>query len=140
MNSRKGKEGQFEIIWISRCRDYESFGQYFTHMNWLAMQPEDAMGVRGQQLATKYKVKGIPSLVLLDEVGSIITLDARNKIPLDKAGIGFPWRNPIAQAYINLVPKSLRLLLKTQLNVVKEQFITKFKQVVFGLKTTAATA
>jgi hypothetical protein len=74
-------------------------------MNWLAMQPEDAMGIRGQQLASRYKVKGIPSLVLLDEVGNVITLDARNKIPTDKAGIGFPWRNPIAQAYVNLVPK-----------------------------------
>eukprot|EP00590_Aulacoseira_subarctica_P003270 CAMPEP_0172426386 /NCGR_PEP_ID=MMETSP1064-20121228/37174_1 /TAXON_ID=202472 /ORGANISM="Aulacoseira subarctica , Strain CCAP 1002/5" /LENGTH=348 /DNA_ID=CAMNT_0013169947 /DNA_START=13 /DNA_END=1059 /DNA_ORIENTATION=- len=138
INSRKGKEGQFEIIWISRCRDYESFGQYFTHMNWLAMQPEDAMGARGQLLAAKYKVKGIPSLVLLDEVGATITVDGRNKIPLDKAGIGFPWRNPVAQAYINIIPKSLRLLLKTQLNAIKNQLITKFKKVALGIKATAA--
>ena len=48
MNERKGKEGDFEIIWVSRCRDYESWGQYFTHMNWLAMSPEEAMGTRGQ--------------------------------------------------------------------------------------------
>ena len=40
MNARKGKENQFEIVCVSRCRDFESFGQYFTHMNWLAMQPE----------------------------------------------------------------------------------------------------
>jgi nucleoredoxin len=140
INSRKGREGQFEIVWISRCRDYESFAQYFTQMNWLAMQPEDAMGTRGQQLALRYKVKGIPSLVLLDEVGNVITLDARNKIPQDKAGIGFPWRNPIAQAYVNLVPKSVRLLIKTQLLDFKENFITKLKLLVSNIQVARAAA
>ena len=38
----------------------------------------------------------IPTLVLLDEIGNLITTDARNKIPLDKAGIGFPWKSPIS--------------------------------------------
>lgn len=141
INSRKGREGQFEIVWISRCRDYESFAQYFTQMNWLAMQPEDAMGIRGQQLASRYKVKGIPSLVLLDEVGNVITLDARNKIPTDKAGIGFPWRNPIAQAYVNLLPKSIRLLIKTQFQEFKEQILTKVKLLLTTVQTVrAATA
>jgi len=138
INSRKGREGQFEIVWISRCRDYESYAQYFTQMNWLAMQPEDAMGIRGQQLASRYKVKGIPSLVLLDEVGNVITLDARNKIPTDKAGIGFPWRNPIAQAYVNLVPKSVRLLIKTQFQEFKEQFFTKVKLIISTVQTARA--
>jgi nucleoredoxin len=91
MNARRGKKDQFEIVWVSRCRDVESFGQYFTHMKWLALPPEEAMGERGQRLSNMYKVKGIPSLVLLDEVGQIITTDARNKIPQDKAGIGFPY-------------------------------------------------
>lgn len=109
-------------------------------MNWLAMQPEDAMGTRGQQLALRYKVKGIPSLVLLDEVGNVITLDARNKIPQDKAGIGFPWRNPIAQAYVNLVPKSVRLLIKTQLLDFKENLITKLKLLVSNIKATRTAA
>jgi hypothetical protein len=43
------------------------------------------------RLMAKYKVKGIPSLVILDDLGNVITLDGRNKIPQDKAGIGFPW-------------------------------------------------
>ena len=59
-------------------------------MNWLALPPEEAMGKRGQLLGDKYKVKGIPSLVLLDDLGQVITTDARNKIPQDKAGVGFP--------------------------------------------------
>ena len=77
MNSRRGKKDQFEIIWVSRCRDVNSYSQYFTHMNWLALPPDEAMGARGQMLSEKYKVKGIPSLVLLDDLGNVITTDAR---------------------------------------------------------------
>jgi nucleoredoxin len=90
MNKRRGKNDQFEIVWVSRCRDVDAYGQYFTSMNWLALPPDEAMGQRGQMLMDKYKVKGIPSLVLLDDLGELITTDARNKIPADKAGIGFP--------------------------------------------------
>ena len=67
MNKRQGKKDQFEIIWVSRCRDVKSFGQYFTHMNWLALPPEEALGQRGQVLGDLFKTKGIPHLVLLDE-------------------------------------------------------------------------
>jgi len=115
MNARRGKQDQFEIVWISRCRTVDDFGQYFTQMNWLALPPNEAMGERGQMLGEKYKVQGIPSLVLLDEIGNVITLDGRNKIPMDKAGIGFPWRSPVSVLISALVPKSFRLLVKNQL-------------------------
>lgn len=119
MNTKRGKKDTFEVVWISRCRDVKSFGQYFTQMNWLALPPELAMGARGQELATKYKVKGIPHLVLLDDLGNVITYDARTKIPQDRAGIGFPWRNPLATLYITLVPKSLRLMVKGHVDGIK---------------------
>ena len=90
MNERRGKKDQFEIVWVSRCRDVDSYGQYFTSMPWLALPPDEAQGQRGQVLMDKYKVKGIPSLVLLDDLGEVITTDGRGKIPADKAGIGFP--------------------------------------------------
>ena len=91
MNSRRGQKDQFEIIWISRCRSTDSYVQYFAQMPWLALPPEEAMGERGQSLGEKYKIKGIPGLVLLDDLGQVIVLDARNKVPQDKAGIGFPY-------------------------------------------------
>jgi len=119
MNKRRGKKDQFEIIWVSRCRDVKSFGQYFTHMNWLALPPEEALGQRGQVLGDLFKTKGIPHLVLLDEVGNVITYDARNKLPTDRSGIGFPWRNPLATLYVTLVPRSLRLMVKDKVDGVK---------------------
>ena len=130
MNARKGRTNDFEIVWISRCRDFNAFGQYFTQMNWLAMPPEDAQGKRGQLLSDKYKVKGIPSLVLLDEIGNVITTDARNKIPMDKAGIGFPWRNPVATLYMTIFPKSLRLMVKGKVMTVKDKLFTKVRTII----------
>jgi thiol-disulfide isomerase/thioredoxin len=131
MNARRGKTDQFEIIWVSRCRDMESFGQYFTQMgSWLAMPPEEAMGARGQALAEKFKVKGIPHLALLDDLGNVITLDARNKFAQDKAGIGFPWRNPVATLYMTIIPRSLRLMLKSQLLSTKDKVFQRVKRVL----------
>ena len=70
MNKRRGRKDEFEIVWISRCRDTNSYGQYFTQMgDWLALPPEEAMGQRGTWLGDKFKVKSIPTLVLLDDLG-----------------------------------------------------------------------
>ncbi len=138
MNARKGQKGSFEIVWISRCRDVKTFGQYFTHMKWLALPPEEALGQRGQMLSKKYKVNGIPHLVLLDELGSVITYDARNKIPQDKAGIGFPWRNPLVTLYVTFVPKSLRFMVKSHVEGVKDKLIDSI-QTAMKKKTTTTT-
>jgi nucleoredoxin len=131
MNARRGKQHQFEIVWVSRCRDVNSFGQYFTHMGgWYALPPDEAMGQRGAMLSELYRVKGIPSLVLLDDLGTVITMDARNKIPQDKAGIGFPWRNPVTSLVSAIVPRSVRLMVQSQINAVKGKLLQRVKRVL----------
>jgi hypothetical protein len=130
MNQRRGKKDEFQIVWISRCRDVQSYGQYFTEMPWIALPPQEAMGERGQWLGEKYGVKGIPHLVLLDDVGNVITKDARNMIPKDKAGIGFPWRNPVATLYMTVLPRSLRLMIKSQMRSVKDQLLKRIQTVL----------
>lgn len=136
MNQRRGKKDEFEIVWVSRCRDVNSYGQYFTHMGgWFALPPEEAMGQRGSMLSEKYKVKGIPTLVLLDDLGNVITTDGRNKIPQDKAGIGFPWRNPISTLYMTVLPRSLRLMIRLQVESVQNFLVDKSK-LLFGQVTT----
>ena len=130
MNARRGHKDDFEIVWVSRCRDVQSYGQYFTHMKWLALPPEEAMGARGQMLSEKFKVKSIPSLTLLDDMGNVITTDARNKIPQDKAGVGFPWRNPLATLYTTIFPRSLRMMVKGQVDAVKGKLVQRLKGLV----------
>lgn len=103
-----------------------AFGQYFTQMGkWFALPPEEAMGERGKMLSDKYKVKSIPTLVLLDDLGNVITRDGRNKIPVDKNGIGFPWRNPIANIYVALLPRSIRMMIKAQVVAVKDKLFQR---------------
>jgi len=133
MNKRRGQKDHFQIVMISRCRDVDSHYQYFSQMPWLAMPLDEAAGQRGQQLGEKYGVQGIPSLVLVDDLGQTITTDARSKIPADKAGIGFPWRNPLSQLYNTLVPRSLRMIVKLQVDTVRTKFVQKVKKLV-GLR------
>lgn len=134
MNNRRGKKDQFEIVWVSRCRDVQSYGQYFTHMGgWYALPPDEAMGQRGENLSQKFKVKGIPHLVLLDDIGNVITYEGRTKIPEDKAGIGFPWRNPISSVYSAIVPKSFRVMIKSEIAGIKNRIIGKLGSLI-GLK------
>lgn len=133
----KKKKDRFEIVWVSRCRDGDSYAQYFSHMPWLALPPEEAMGERGQLLGEKYNVKGIPSLVLIDEDGNTITTDARNKVPQDKAGVGFPWRDPVSQLVHTLIPRSLRGFVGAQIQALKRSVVQKLRALV-GLKPKAA--
>ncbi|KAG7350813.1 alkyl hydroperoxide reductase [Nitzschia inconspicua] len=132
MNKRRGQKDKFQIIWVSRCRDVNSHYQYFTHMPWLALPPEEATGARGEMLSNKYKVKGIPTLVLVDDLGQTITTDARNKIPQDKAGIGFPWRNPLSQICSIVFPRPLRMMVKLHLDAVRSKLVHTMKG-LFGL-------
>ncbi|CAB9498949.1 Probable nucleoredoxin 1 [Seminavis robusta] len=134
----KKRRDDFEIVWVSRCRDMQSYGQYFTHMKWLALPFEEAAGQRGQWLSQKYGVKGIPSFVLLDDLGNVITTDARNKIPQDKAGIGFPWGNPFSTLLKTVVPRSLRLMVKTQVDTLKGKLVQQVKGLVGMSKTKTA--
>lgn len=125
MNKRRGQKDKFEIVLISRCRDANSHYQYFAKMPWLALPLQEAAGERGQRLSEKYGVKGIPTVVLVDDLGQTITTEARNKIPADRAGIGFPWRNPVSQLYNTLVPRSLRMMVKLQIDTIKSKLVQK---------------
>ena len=133
----KRRRNDFQIVWISRCRDVQSYGQYFTEMNWLALPPQEAMGERGQWLGEKYGVKSIPSLVLIDDAGNIITKDARNQIPKDKAGIGFPWRNPLSTLWVTVVPKTLRHMIKSNIGNVKNQVFQRIRAMIRPKTATA---
>ncbi|GMH60538.1 hypothetical protein TrRE_jg5326 [Triparma retinervis] len=124
INEKKKKKNSntkaLEIVWISRCKDWESFGQYFATMPWLALPFEDSLGSVGEALSNKYGVKSIPSLVLVDgKTGAVITKDGRTKIPADKAGVGFPWRSPVSNLARNIVPGPIRRML----GGIKKKFI-----------------
>ena len=78
----------FEVVFVSSDSDEASFAEYFASMPWAALPFADRE--RKAALSSRFKVKGIPTLVLLDEQGEVITTDGRAAV--GKAGAeGFPW-------------------------------------------------
>jgi len=89
----KGLGKSFEVVFVSSDRDQEAFDSYFAEQPWLAL-PFEARDMKAK-LSKKYKVSGIPSLVILDgETGELITKDGRSSIMQDPSGESFPWKPP----------------------------------------------
>jgi nucleoredoxin len=77
----------FETVFVSSDKNQEAFNEYWGEMPWLALKFEDRS--RKEALSRKYKVQGIPTLVVLDSQGNTITTGARGKVKDDPEG--FPW-------------------------------------------------
>ncbi len=69
---------QFEIVFVSSDRSQGDADAYFKEMPWKALRFSE----RGRKdaLSAKFNVQGIPTLVLLDEHGAVITLDGRSAV------------------------------------------------------------
>ncbi|CAF2639132.1 unnamed protein product [Rotaria sp. Silwood2] len=83
----------FEIIFISSDNDEDSFKEYYKDMPWLALDFEERE--KAEELDGKFKIDGIPTLILLDgDSGDIICADARDRIQFeDTKGEKFPWKS-----------------------------------------------
>jgi len=87
-----------EIVFVSSDRDEASFNEYFGEMPWLALPFDDR--ARKAALSKKYKVQGIPTFVILDEDGGLISKDGRGLVSEDPKGARFPWRPPPVEELI----------------------------------------
>jgi len=79
-----------EVVFVSSDRDESSFKEYFGEQPWLALPFEKRE--KKAELSKKYKVQGIPSLVIVDAEGKTITMDGRAAVSKDPSGLEFPWR------------------------------------------------
>nr|XP_060613621.1 nucleoredoxin [Anolis sagrei ordinatus] len=88
---RKIKEAgqKFEIVFVSADRSEESFKQYFSEMPWLAVPYADE--ARRSRLNRLYGIQGIPTLVVLDPKGEVITRQGRVEVLNDTECREFPW-------------------------------------------------
>lgn len=80
----------FEVVFLSSDRDVGQFEEYRKEMPWYSV-PFEERQVK-EALSRKFKVRGIPSLVLLDNDGKTISENARGKVMEDPAAEEFPWR------------------------------------------------
>jgi nucleoredoxin len=85
----KGTDKSLEIVFVSSDRDDVAFDSYHKDMPWLAL-PFAERALK-QTLSKRFKVSGIPSLVLVDGVtGQVLSKDGRSVIMSDPQGTDFP--------------------------------------------------
>jgi len=81
-----------EVVFVSSDRDEASFKEYFAEQPWVAL-PYANRDLK-ESLSKKFKVKGIPSFVILGSDGKVITKDGREAVSNDPVGEKFPWIPP----------------------------------------------
>jgi len=82
-----------EIVFVSSDRDEASFSEYFADQPWLALPFADRDAKA--RLSSKFKVRGIPTLVIVDSAtGELITADGRDEAMKDPTGDKLPWHPP----------------------------------------------
>jgi nucleoredoxin len=121
------KSKGLEIVFVSSDKDEAAFTEYFGEMPWIALPYSDRD--RKEALSKKYKVQGIPTVVILDGEGNVITKDGRAAISNDPEGEEFPWK-----------PKSLKEILAGATLIGKDEHPVDASSLdgkVFGLYFSA---
>lgn len=80
---------QLKVIFVSGDRSEAEFSAYFKTMSFEGACAFETPEI--EELNGKYKVSGIPTLLLLDAEGKLVTNDARAGVMSDPAGASFPW-------------------------------------------------
>eukprot|EP01024_Parvocaulis_polyphysoides_P001900 TRINITY_DN10556_c2_g1_i10.p2 TRINITY_DN10556_c2_g1~~TRINITY_DN10556_c2_g1_i10.p2 ORF type:complete len:192 (-),score=13.46 TRINITY_DN10556_c2_g1_i10:684-1223(-) len=86
---RDNKDFEFEIVFVSMDKTSDQFEEYFGGMPWAAI-PFTEQRIRSD-IARKFHVNGIPSLVVLAPDGDLINSNARTAVMKDLEGKLFPW-------------------------------------------------
>jgi nucleoredoxin len=83
-----------EVVFVSSDKDEDTFKNYYGEMPWVSV-PFESKEVKAK-LDKKFKVQGIPSLVILGPDGSTITTEGRAAVMKDPEGGKYPWIPPTA--------------------------------------------
>eukprot|EP00741_Cyanophora_paradoxa_P020764 tig00021312_g20043.t1 len=90
----------FEIVFISADNNDRAFKSYFSKMPWLARPYEE--DIFSAPIAKKFGLVGIPTIVLLDADGNLVSRDARNNVDGDPEAAEFPWIKSMRQVVADL--------------------------------------
>ena len=77
---------------MSSDKGEEEFDSYYAEHPWLAL-PYTRRDLK-TKLSKKFKVQGIPTLVILSPEGELITADGREAFAEDPTGSNLPWKPP----------------------------------------------
>jgi len=83
-----GLKDKMEILFVSSDRDQKSFDEYLAEMPWKALSFEQRD--KKAALSDMFNVEGIPTFVVLDAAGNVVTTDGRSKVSKDPMAANFP--------------------------------------------------
>lgn len=86
---KNAAKNNFEIVFVSSDKDAAAFDEYYNVMPWLALPFR--LRAEAEKLSMKFKVSGIPTLVVLAPNGQLITDKGRAKVYEDPNCESFPW-------------------------------------------------
>lgn len=73
--------GDLEIVYIGSDRKIEEFEEYFETMPWLTVGVDIDAGKIKKEIATRFRIKAIPALVILHaETGNYVTSQGRQEV------------------------------------------------------------
>ena len=72
-----GKKDQTAVVFVSSDRDEAAFAEYYGEMSFMALPYANRSAK--EELSTKYGVRGIPTLVLLDGDGNLVEGNIRGQ-------------------------------------------------------------
>jgi len=89
------KSKNLEIVFVSSDQDSSAFKSYYKSMPWLAV-PYNERKMK-QALSSRFSVSGIPSLVVLDAGGKLVSKDGRGLVMKDPSGLSWVPKAPAAK-------------------------------------------
>ncbi|TJX53851.1 redoxin domain-containing protein, partial [Soehngenia saccharolytica] len=81
-NKLKENREAFEIVFLSSDKDQESFDEYYASMPWLALPFGDKVK---KDLSRYFRIKSIPSLLIIGPDGKTVTTDGKNIVSVHGA-------------------------------------------------------
>lgn len=88
----------FEVVFVSSDHDEAGFRAAVAGMPWKAIPYSDSS--RRDQLTEMFQVTEIPTLVIVDAEGIVVSLDGLGGLEEDPKGERFPWRDVVATALL----------------------------------------
>ena len=126
-NKLKADGKKLEIIYVSNDENQEKFDAYFEDMPWLAIPYSDKK--RLAVLQSELEIRGLPTLILLDEKGNIITNRGRDFVAMDSDGKNFPWYpkalNDLSYSMDGLTDKPSILVLEEAVSETEQNEVDK---------------
>ncbi len=93
--TRNAAKLNLKVVFATNDRDEDAFMSYFKEMSFDLAIPFDDAHI--QNLMKKFRISGIPTLIVLDNSGHLITKEGREALSRDADGAHFPWRGAGAE-------------------------------------------